>query len=201
MPRIKTIEIEEAKCTGCGQCVLSCHEGVIALRDGKARVVKESLCDGLGSCIPACPQGAIHFVEKDISTCPNAESKKDLKWPVQLRLISPLHRFPQKDLVIAADCTAFAFPGFHELLGNRRVLIGCPKFDDPTHSSWALQTILESQTFESLEVILMEVPCCLGLRYLVEDTLEKATKHIAFTSTILGVDGTIKKQELIRPRE
>lgn len=201
MPRIKTVEIEEAKCTGCGQCVLSCHEGVIALRDGKARVVKEALCDGLGSCIPACPQGAIHFVEKDLTTCPHAESTKDLQWPVQLRLISPLHHFPQKNLVIAADCTAFVFPGFHELLGNRRVLIGCPKFDDPKHSSQALQTILENQTLESLEVILMEVPCCLGLRYLVEGTLEKATKHISFTCTILGVDGTIKKEELIRPRE
>ncbi|MEN3185231.1 MAG: 4Fe-4S dicluster domain-containing protein [Atribacterota bacterium] len=201
MPRIKIIEIEEAKCNGCGQCVLACHEGVLSLHEGKAKVLKEALCDGLGSCIPACPKGAIRIKEKEVTLYQHPEPPKDLKWPVQLRLISPLHRFSQKDLVIASDCTAFTAPSFHEILNHRRVLIGCPKFDDREHTARVLQTILQNQSFDSVEVMLMEVPCCSGLRALVEGALQATGKLIPLTCTVFGVGGTIKKRESIRPGE
>lgn len=60
----KIIEINEERCNGCGQCVLDCAEGAIAIVDGKAKVISDHLCDGLGACIGACPQDALHIVER-----------------------------------------------------------------------------------------------------------------------------------------
>ncbi len=61
----KIIEIDESKCDGCGQCIDACHEGALALVDGKARLVKDVYCDGLGACIGDCPTGALKIVERD----------------------------------------------------------------------------------------------------------------------------------------
>lgn len=61
----KIIEIDEDRCTGCGQCVVDCAEGALAIVDGKARVIAEVLCDGLGACIGACPEGALRIVERE----------------------------------------------------------------------------------------------------------------------------------------
>lgn len=62
----KIIEIDERKCNGCGLCVPACHEGALAIVDGKARLVKDSYCDGLGDCLGECPQDAITIVERDV---------------------------------------------------------------------------------------------------------------------------------------
>lgn len=61
----KIIHIDEDKCTGCGLCVNACHEGAIAMVDGKARLVRDDYCDGLGDCLPSCPTDAISFVERE----------------------------------------------------------------------------------------------------------------------------------------
>jgi len=65
MPKRKIIEIDEDKCTGCGQCVTTCAEGALKIVDGKAKVVNEVFCDGLGACIGECPEGALKIVERD----------------------------------------------------------------------------------------------------------------------------------------
>lgn len=57
------IAIDEGKCDGCGLCVTACHEGAIALVNGKAKIVREEVCDGLGDCVTACPRGAISFTD------------------------------------------------------------------------------------------------------------------------------------------
>ena len=61
----RIIQIDETKCNGCGACAAACHEGAIAMVDGKARLMRDDYCDGLGDCLPACPAGAIAFVERE----------------------------------------------------------------------------------------------------------------------------------------
>ena len=61
----RIIEIDENKCNGCGACAEACHEGAIAMVDGKAQLMRDDYCDGLGDCLPACPTGAITFVERE----------------------------------------------------------------------------------------------------------------------------------------
>ena len=61
----KIIKIDEEKCSGCGACAAACHEGAIAMVDGKAKLVREDYCDGLGDCLPACPTDAISFEERE----------------------------------------------------------------------------------------------------------------------------------------
>ena len=61
----RIIEIDREKCNGCGACAAACHEGAIAMVDGKARLMRDDYCDGLGDCLPTCPTGAITFVERE----------------------------------------------------------------------------------------------------------------------------------------
>ena len=61
----RIIEIDQEKCNGCGACALACHEGAIAMVDGKAKLMRDDYCDGLGDCLPGCPTGAISFVERE----------------------------------------------------------------------------------------------------------------------------------------
>lgn len=187
----KTILIDETKCNGCGLCVSACHEGVIALVDGKAKVVKEDFCDGLGSCIPQCPQKAISPVERKNNFCPHAFSKGTNHWPIQLALLSPLSLLSSRELVIAADCTAFVLSRFQDFLKGRRVIIFCPKLDDTRDYQKKLNALLSHNPIHSLEVIHMEVPCCFQTLHFVENALRESEKKIPFAVTTVGINGQV----------
>ncbi len=167
----RIIEIDQDKCNGCGLCASACHEGAIAMVDGKAQLIRDDYCDGLGDCLPTCPTGAIQFVEREAlpydeeavqknmaakahaCSCPGSQSRslqpKEAQlqvseqpmagvvasqlrqWPVQIQL-APIQApyFDGANLLIAADCSAYAYGDFHnKFIKNKVTLIGCPKLD------------------------------------------------------------------------
>ena len=135
----KIIQIDEAKCNGCGACANACHEGAIGMVNGKARLLRDDYCDGLGDCLPSCPTGAISFTEREAAPYDEAAVKAAQRqkksclsqWPVQLRLVpANAPYFDGAELLIAADCTAFACRDFHDkFIRDRIALVGCPKLD------------------------------------------------------------------------
>jgi len=115
------------------------------------------------------------------------------QWPIQLRLVSPFAPyFNESDLLVAADCTAFALGRFHQdLLKGKKLVIACPKLDDLSGYVEKLAEILKNNTVYSLTVATMVVPCCLGLVHIVEKAVEMSGKPMNVKKIVIGIDGEI----------
>lgn len=198
----KIIQIDEDRCIGCGKCADACHEGAIGMADGKARLLRDDYCDGLGDCLPECPVNAISFVEREAAEYDAAAAAENMKkkssspalmnWPVQIKL-APVKApyYDSSDILIAADCTAYAYAGFHkEFMDGRITLIGCPKLDGVDYSE-KLAGIFEQNDVKSVTLIRMEVPCCGGLQMAVAKALKASGKNIPGMVEIITTDGKI----------
>jgi hypothetical protein len=119
------------------------------------------------------------------------EIKRLSHWPIQLKLIGTIAPFLNNaDLLVAADCTAFATPYFHsEFLKDHKVLIGCPKLDDGMQYVEKFAQIFSTTPIKSLTVLRMEVPCCGGMTMILKEALKKSGKNIPFTETVISVKG------------
>lgn len=199
----KIIRINEEKCNGCGACASACHEGAIEMIDGKAKLTRENYCDGLGDCLPACPTNAITFEEReapayDEAAVLAAKQKKERtssqlsQWPVQIKLV-PVRApyFEGANLLIAADCTAYAYGNFHnEFMCNRVTLIGCPKLDQVDYTE-KLTEILKNNSINSVTIVRMEVPCCGGIEYAAKRALQASGKLIPWQVVTISTEGKI----------
>ncbi len=116
------------------------------------------------------------------------------QWPVQLRLVAPnASFFEDAHLLIAADCTAFAYADFHNrFIRNRVTLVGCPKLD-PVDYAEKLTEILKSHHIKSITLVRMEVPCCGGLENALKKALAACGKLIPWQVEIISIDGQIKE--------
>ena len=193
MMKRKIVNINENLCNGCGNCIPKCAEGALQIVNGKAKIIKETYCDGLGACLGQCPQGAITITEREADAFNEAEVHEHLKtkiatqtnnpskqpdtqkpqWPVKLNLVpvkAPF--FENADLLFAADCAPVALKNFHDFMAGKRVIIGCPKFDDARAYAQKLTEIFQQNNIASVTVVHMEVPCCTGLKWAVNKALE-----------------------------
>ena len=229
----KIIRIDEEKCNGCGACASACHEGAIAMVNGKARLTRDDYCDGMGDCLPACPTGAITFEEREAAAydeqavqvhkqakaetlpcgcpgtharaierpdCPSQPAAQEApsrlsQWPVQIKLV-PVNApyFDGARLLIAADCTAYAYAAFHErFIKGRITLVGCPKLDGVDYAE-KLTRILAENDVRSVTVVRMEVPCCGGLENAVKRALKDSGKLIPWQVVTIATDGRILEE-------
>lgn len=234
----RIIQIDREKCNGCGACAEACHEGAIAMVDGKAELMRDDYCDGLGDCLPACPTGAITFVEREAAPydeqavmenkqkkmrkegmtlpcgCPGSQSRQIKRveeshagaqcavqesrlsqWPVQIKLV-PVNApyFDGAKLLIAADCTAYAYAAFHErFMRGHITLVGCPKLDSVDYAE-KLTEIIRENDVKSVTVVRMEVPCCGGLERAAVTALKNSGKFIPWQVVTVTLDGRLKEE-------
>ncbi len=217
----RIINIDEDKCNGCGICATACHEGAIDIVEGKAKLIREHFCDGFGDCLPQCPTGAISFEEReapaydDVAVKKTQEEKrmKEAKWenlaayssPSPIKQVSNLNQWPCQiklvptqapyydgaKLLIAADCTAYAYANMHEdFMRGSITLIGCPKLDDIDYTD-KLRNIISNNNIRSVTVVRMEVPCCGGLQRAVENALKSSGKFIPWQVVTISINGEI----------
>lgn len=214
----RIIKINEDLCNGCGICADACHEGAIGMVDGKAKLMREDYCDGLGDCLPACPAGAITFEEREAPAYDEAavkaaqaakvaqpgrhsrdeagemgDTKSRLRqWPVQLKLVpSKAPYFDGANLLIAADCAAYAYGNFHnEFMKDRITVIGCPKLDMVDYTD-KLTAILAQNEIQSVTVVRMEVPCCGGIEMAAKRALEACGKRIPRQVVTVSTEGKL----------
>ena len=234
----RIIQIDREKCNGCGACAEACHEGAIAMVDGKAELMRDDYCDGLGDCLPAGPTGAITFVEREAAAydeqavmenkqkkmrkegmtlpcgCPGSQSRQIKhaedphagaqcavqesrlsQWPVQIKLV-PVNApyFDGAKLLIAADCTAYAYAAFHErFMRGHITLVGCPKLDSVDYAE-KLTEIIRENDVKSVTVVRMEVPCCGGLERAAVTALKNSGKFIPWQVVTVTLDGRLKEE-------
>lgn len=211
----KIIEIDETKCNGCGICISACHENAIGIVNGKAKLLRDDYCDGLGDCLPTCPMKAISFVEREAEAyneaavlkakeqnessggCDSviqkvAKESKLRQWPIQIKL-APIKApwFDGSKLLIAADCSAYAYANFHQdFINDHITLIGCPKLDMIDYSI-KLAEIIQNHEILSISIVKMEVPCCKGIEIAVRMALQKSGKMIPWNVVTITTNGNI----------
>ena len=141
-----------------------------------------------------CPGSMMKVIERD--TTPNdqpaGQAVSELRqWPVQLHLVPPTAPYFQNaDLLVSADCVAFALGSFHQdLLKGKALAIACPKLDDGTGYTEKLTAIFQGSGIKSITIAIMEVPCCRGLDILVRQALAASGREIPVETVIIGIDG------------
>ena len=202
----RIIEIDKEKCNGCGACATACHEGAIGMVNGVATLLRDDYCDGLGDCLPTCPTGAMRFVEREALAYDEAAVQENMKkkvapstqlgqWPCQIKLMpitAPYYN--NAKLLIAADCTAYAYANMHnEFMNGKITVIGCPKLDNVAYSE-KLTAIIKNNDIQNVTIVRMEVPCCGGLEMAAKRALQDSGKLIPWQVVTITTDGRIKNE-------
>ncbi len=189
-------------CDGLGDCLPACPTGAISFEEREAApyneeaVMKNKMkkfaqnmpCGCPGSQSRQINRETAHTVHNEV---PAVESQL-LQWPVQIKLV-PVNApyFDNANLLIAADCTAYAYGNFHnKFIRNRITLIGCPKLDDTDYSE-KLTAIISNNNIKSITVVRMQVPCCAGIENAVKKALQNSGKIIPWQVVVISPDGRI----------
>jgi len=150
-----------------------------------------------------CPGSkTIDFTEKTVQE--GSESGKRpsqlRQWPIQMHLVSPhAPYFQGKDVLLAADCTAFALGDFHkDYIKGKSIGIACPKLDtDQEVYVEKIKALIDEAKINTLTVIIMQVPCCFGLVQIAKEGAEKATRKIPVKQVVVGLEGNILSEDWI----
>ncbi|MGE4354151.1 MAG: ATP-binding protein [Oscillospiraceae bacterium] len=187
-------------CDGLGDCLPTCPTGAISFVEREAEAYDEASAlqnkqNLPGKALPCgCPGTRsewLRHAEEDPAV--KAQQASMLRqWPVQMKL-APVsaHYFDGANLLIAADCTAYAYGGFHnDFIRGKITLIGCPKLDSVDYTE-KLTGIIRQNDIKSVTVVRMEVPCCGGIENAVKTALKNSGKFIPWQVVVITTDGKI----------
>lgn len=194
----------EDYCDGLGDCLPACPTGAITFEEREApaydhaavlaaKAAKEKAATPLPCGCPGSMSRAIHRDEASPSPCAGQVPSQLRQWPVQIKL-APINApyFDGCHLLIAADCTAYAYGNFHQdFIKGRVTLIGCPKLDEGDYTE-KLTAILAGNDVKSVTVVRMTVPCCGGIQRAVQNAVAASGKDIPLRVAIVAPDGSVQ---------
>lgn len=198
--------IRDDYCDGLGDCLPTCPTGAITfvereadaydedavMRNKQKKMQKQGMTLSCG-----CPSSQSKTIVHSPCEVQQTENKSVFQsflsqWPVQIKL-APVNAsyFNGARLLIAADCTAYAYANFHErFIKNHITLVGCPKLDGVDYSE-KLTEIIKSNDIKSVTIVRMEVPCCGGLELAAKTALQNSGKFIPWQVVTISTDGSI----------
>ncbi|MEE1187242.1 MAG: 4Fe-4S binding protein [Acutalibacteraceae bacterium] len=190
----------EDYCDGLGDCLPTCPVDAITFEEREAPAYDEAAVLEAKSkkhdTLPCgCPGTQSKSIKHDECSCPTTSApvvSRLSQWPVQIKLV-PVNApyFDGANLLVAADCTAYAYGNFHnEFIRNHITLIGCPKLDEGDYTE-KLTSIIANNDIKSVTVVRMEVPCCGGIEYAVKQALQTSGKFIPWRVVTISTDGKI----------
>ncbi len=192
--------VRENFCDGFGDCLPACPAGAItfeereapeydekAVKEAKEKKMKEVRQSG-------CPGERMRQFETRLeeTVSPKSAISRLAQWPCQIKLVPTVAPFfKDAKLLIAADCTAFAYANLHEeFMKGKITLIGCPKLDGVDYSE-KLTAIIRDNDIKSVTIVRMEVPCCGGLKRATEMALRNSGKFLPWQVVTISLDGKI----------
>ena len=191
----------EDYCDGLGDCLPACPTGAITFEQREAPAYNEAAVlaakqhkkhDALPCGCPGTQSKEIKRESCDCVTTDYSVTSQLTQWPVQIELV-PIRApyFENANLLIAADCTAYAYGNFHnEFIRNHITLIGCPKLDEGDYAE-KLTAIVKNNNIKSLTIVRMEVPCCGGIENAAKRALQASGKFIPWRVVTISTDGRI----------
>ena len=191
--------LREDYCDGLGDCLPACPTGAITFEEREALAYDEEAVNAAKEKkekLPCgCPGSNAKALKRDtVCVAPVSSSVESRlnQWPVQIKL-APVNAayFHGADLLVAADCTAYAYGNFHhDFIKNKITLIGCPKLDMVDYAE-KLTQIIANNEIKSVTVVRMEVPCCGGIEHAVKQALMDSGKFIPWSVVVISTDGKV----------
>lgn len=203
--------VSDVYCDGLGACLGHCPQDAIVIEEREAAEfdqvkVKNHLAKEEGSNC-SCPGAAMQdFSERDqpVGDLAGSRPSQLRQWPIQLHLVPPnAPYFRGKDVVLAADCVAYAQGDFHrDYLREKSLAIACPKLDNNQEIYLEkLIQMIDQAKINTLTVMIMEVPCCGGLLQLARTALAQAERKVPLKVIVVGLQGNILKEEWVNSGE
>lgn len=192
--------LREDYCDGLGDCLPACPTGAISFEEREAPAYNEAAVQAAKAkkqsdvLACGCPGTHARALHREPANVPTAEpvSSRLSQWPVQIKLV-PVQApyFNDADLLIAADCTAYAYGDFHNaFIKDNITLIGCPKLDSVDYAE-KLTQIIAANDIHSVKVVRMEVPCCGGIEHAVKRAVQASGKNIPCEVVTISTDGRV----------
>lgn len=206
--------VAEKYCDGLGACLGECPRDALQVVEREADDFDEKAVEAhlrtssAPQASPAADCGCPSTQMRSFGTpSPSADARRPLAgnggasalshWPVQIKLVPANAPFLKgADLLVAADCTPFAYPDIHgDFIKGRVLMVGCPKFDDAEAYIQKFTDVFKSAGVKSVTVLTMEVPCCQGLPVIVKRGMAAANADIPMSHIVVGVQGKIVRRE------